>query len=234
MVAVLFLTGFIAFAIAQEQSPTPAMSPRDVHDVVLPITLLAQLEKAKDIRETLALSPDVSAVAYDTIRTSTDNADWMDNHPHVAVFRAGRLAADLDVTEFAIHLSGPIRFTDMNIVRSRSDNPILIAAFALAVDGSGTFFVFIGQQGNSYKVLATLHGAQAQLRFNHSAPDRVELWTADKSVGHSFEDSCVWCPKYYRKKVYAWRNGRLKLVSNSLDEEAHSPGDFDEHRFIIQ
>jgi hypothetical protein len=50
------------------------------------------------------------------------------------------------------------------------DAPIIGFAFALGGDGAGTFFVFVGAMPDGYKVIATIEGAQAQVRFGNRSP----------------------------------------------------------------
>ena len=230
VVVLALLSGCICInAAAQEEIKII----RPSHDVAVPSGMLQKLSVADT--EAFIVFPNRGAIlVYDTVRDKPDTADFMDNHPHVAVFSPSGAVA-IDVDSVALAPFGPVRFDGMAVMPVSDGAPLSACAFTLGVDGAGTFFVFVGQESRTYKVLATLHGAQAQLRFNAKSPKRLEFWTADGSVfPNDPGKNCVWCPKYYRTKTYEWRNGKLVLLAASKSSRGYEPKTFDDARFLVK
>jgi len=202
------------------------------HDVVVPLAMLQKLSAADT--EAFVVLPNRDAIlVYDTVRDKPDTADFMDNHTHVAVFSSSG-AVTLDIDALTLAPSGPVRFDGIAVVPVPGGAPLLACAFTLGVDGSGTFFVFVGQESGTYKVLATLRGAQAQLRFNPKSPERFEFWTADGQFSRDPDKQCVWCSKHYKTKLYAWRDQKLTRLSESKSSQGYDPETFDDTRFMVK
>ncbi len=226
---VALLWGCIGISAAAQ---TEIKIVRPSQDVDVPSGILQKLSAA-DTEAFLVLSNRDAILVYDTVRDKPDTADFMDNHPHVAVFsQSGAVAVDIDA--LALAPSGPIRFDGMAIMPVSDGTPLLACAFTLGVDGAGTFFVFVGQESGTYKVLATLQGAQAQLRLNAKSPERFEFWTADGQFSRNPDKQCVWCPKHYKTKLYAWRNQKLTRLSESKSSRGYDPETFDDRRFMVK
>jgi hypothetical protein len=202
------------------------------HDVRVPSSLIHTLPAA-DTRALITLPDRAAVLVYDTLRNKPDSAEFMDNHPHVAVFSpTGVLALDLDALRLAP--VGPVRFDSMAAVSVLGRGVLFVCAFTLGVDGAGTFFVFIGQESETYRVLGTLSGVQAQIRLSAKLPDRLEFWTADGQASKDPDQQCVWCSKYYKSKRYEWRNRRLVLLAQSRSTHGYDPERFDSHRFLLK
>ena len=153
----------------------------------------------------------------------------MDNNPHIAIFREGAVLLNIDSGAPA----GPIRFHGMATIPASRDDSVLAFAFQLGVDGAGTHFVFVGHKPEGYGVVATLDGAQAQIRFRTNLPGTFELWTADGWVSRDLEGKCVWCPKYYKSKKYVWDNGKLRHLSTLRGRRGYQPETFDDSPFVM-
>lgn len=229
LVIVALLWGCIGISAAAQ---TEIKIVRPSHDVAVPSGVLQKLSAA-DTKAFVVLPNRDTILVYDTVRDKPDTADFMDNHPHVAVFSSSG-AVDLDIDALALAPSGPVRFDGIAVMPVSGGAPLLACAFTLGVDGSGTFFVFVGQESGTYKVLATLRGAQAQLRFNAKSPERFEFWTADGQFSRDPDKQCVWCSKYYRTKTYEWRNGKLVLLAASKSSRGYEPETFDDARFVVK
>jgi hypothetical protein len=200
--------------------------------VAIPDLVRKQLSRAADITAFLVLPNGDKVVAYDTVSDQSNTADFMDNHPHVAIFRGDNLSLDVDSVSLAT--TGPIRFDGMASLPTTHGIPVLAVAFALGGDGAATFFVFIGPQHKKYRVLTTLQGEQAQLRFSKGSPKRLELWTANGYFSRDPDKQCIWCPKYYNRSTYAWRDGKLVRISTRRTTRGYQPETFDNDRFIIR
>lgn len=195
------------------------------HEDPVPTGLRRKLPAAADLAASLTLPNQDHLVEYDTVRITPENAGSVDNHPHVAILRRGVVIFDLD-------LSADVAFHGTAVSRTPSGPVAAAIALTLGTDSSGTLFVFIGQNARTYRVLGRLTGAQAQVRFIGDLAGKFELWSADGWVGHSLDATCVWCPKYYKRTVYEWRNGKLRQVSSSRQHGAHDPYSFFEKPFI--
>lgn len=215
LVIVALLWGCVGISVAA-QAEIKIVRPSQ--DVAVPPGMLQKMSAANT--EAFVVLPNRDAIlVYDTVRDKPDTADFMDNQPHVAVLSpSGAIAVDIDA--LALAPSGPIRFDGMAIMPVSDGAPLLACAFTLGVDGAGTFFVFVGQESGTYKVLGTLKGAQAQLRFNAKSPERFEFWTADGQFSRDPDKQCVWCSKHYKTKLYTWRNQKLTRLSESKSSEA--------------
>lgn len=199
------------------------------HDVAIPPELRKKLSNAADIEAFLRLPNQDAVVVYDTVRDNPDTADFMDNDPHFAIFRDGATLLNTDSGAPV----GPVRFHGMAAIPISGEESALAFAFQLGGDGAGTFFVFVGQKPGGYGVVATLEGVQAQLRFSEGSPGTFVLWTADGWVGHGLDATCVWCPKYYKLKKYAWENGKLQHLSTVRSRQGFKPETFDNFPFLI-
>lgn len=205
---------------------------RPSHGVAVPPRVLHNFSVADAEAFTVLPNRD-SLLVYDTVRDKDDSADFMDSHPHIAVTSpSGSVAFDIDAVSLAP--AGPIKFDGMAVVPVSGHAPLLAFAFTLGVDGAGTFFVFVGHESQTYKVLAKLTGAQAQLRFHAGLPGRFEFWTADGQFSHSPDQQCVWCSKYYKRKMYVWRDAKLVLVGELKTRQQYRPERFDEARFMVK
>jgi len=204
---------------------------RPSHDVVVPDAILQKFSTA-DI-QVLAALPSGKALIYDTVPNRDNADDLMDSHPHIALLsRTGAIVLDVDVISLAP--TGHVGFDGMAVLPISSNAPLLVCAFTLGVDGSGTFFVFVGQDSGNYKVVGSLTGAQAQIRFSEKSPHRFELWTADAQSNRNPDQQCVRCPKYYRTRVYEWQNGKLALISEAKSNRGYDPETFDNTRFLVK
>ncbi len=217
-----------AFPESNSSDRTTIIQPS--HDVVIPAARRQELVAAADIEAFQSLPNQDDVVVYDTIHDNPNTIDFMDNHPHVAIFRNGNVVLDLDSITLAPF--GPVGFHGMAISRVSHDPIVAAFAFTLAVDQSGTFFVFVGEKSGGYKVIATLRGAQAQVRFRDSLSGRFEFWTADGQFDRDPEKQCVWCPKYYTRTIYAWQNGQLRQVLRSKEKQAYDPETFQDTPFM--
>jgi hypothetical protein len=223
----------VAFGIAaffQSNSIEATTIIRPSHDMVIPIALRQKLPAAADIEAFLSLPSQDSIVVYDTVHDNPNTADFMDNHPHVAIFRSGEIVLDLDSVRLAPF--GPVSFHGMALLPASHDAVVAAFAFTLAVDQSGTFFVFTGEKSGGYKVIGTLSGTQAQVRFRDSLSGRFEFWTADGEFDRDPDKQCVWCRKYYKRTTYAWQNGQLQQLLISKGRQAYDPEAFQETPFM--
>jgi hypothetical protein len=188
--------------------------------------LRAKLPDAVDVEQFIKLPNSDELLVYDTVHDIADTADFMDNHPHVVVLRNDGILLNTDVTNLAS--SGPTGYQGIAILSGANADAVAVLAFSLGVDGAGTFYVFIGQAMNRYKVVATLVGTQAQLRFRLDG--RYELWSAD---GASTSESCVWCPKYFKQTTLGWRNGRLRRIATTKTSRGYQPDTFADKPFVL-
>jgi hypothetical protein len=168
-------------------------------------------------------------VVYDTVRDKADTADFMDNQPHIVFIRAGEVIFDTGSTAN----SGPVRFHGMATIPESSTSVVIGFAFTLGVNGAETIFVFVGQEGQNYKVIGTLKGAQAQLRFSYNQPGHFEIWTADGQYNHDPEKQCVWCPKYYKITSYSLQAGSLQQLRVLRSSRAYQPDTFYASPFVV-
>jgi hypothetical protein len=201
------------------------------HDVPFPSGLIHNLPAA-DTKALITLPDRAIVLVYDTIRDKPDTADYMDNHSHVAVLSPNGVTL-LDIDALRLAAIGPVRFDSMAVMTLHG-RPLVVCAFNLGGDGAGTFFVFIGQEFEKYKVLATLTGAQAQIRFDQKSPNRFAFWTADAQASQDPDEQCVWCSKYYKTKTYEWRNGELVLLTQTRSTRGYDPEMFDRERFRVK
>lgn len=219
----------LASAAHAEPSRENGTIIRPAHDVTVPTTIREKLSEAADIRAFASLPDGDSVVVYDTVRDKPDTADFMDNSPQIAFFHNGNVVFQHNSDAS----TGPIRFDGMALLLNPSRS-LVAFAFTLGVDGAGTFFVLVGEQAGQYKLVASLRGTQAQLRFDNSSPEQLELWTADGQFNRNPDYQCVWCLKYYTRKTYAWQNGKLKLIQIVKGRRGHKPETFEKRRFVIR
>jgi hypothetical protein len=228
--AVLSILIFVVTTITLRAQPNhDGQIVQPSHDVSVPAEVREKLSEAADIRAFLALSNHDCVVVYDTVRDKPNTANFMDNNPRIALFRGDAVLLDIDSGA----AGGPIRFHGMATIPVSHEVSVLAFAFQLGVDGAGTFFVFVGQKPQGYSVVAALKGSQAQLRFNESSPGKLELWTADGQVSHDPYRQCVWCPKYYKRTAYAWKNGQLRPLKTIRTQQGYQPDTFDELPFVM-
>lgn len=193
--------------------------------VSVPSAIKNKFAAAVQVEVFVRLEDSDELVVYDTVLDKPDTADFMDNHPHIAVMRQGKILFDADMVSLAP--AGPMSFLAMAVPTNAPSDAIAVFAFSLGVNGAGTFFVFLGQPHDSYKITATLTGTQAQLRF---ANGRYEFWSAD---GASTAESCTWCPKYFRKTTFTWRNGILRQVATNRTKQGYEPDVFSDRPFVL-
>jgi hypothetical protein len=216
----LALWSTAAFPQATVEAGTIVKPSRDVS---VPAAITDKLSGVAEIRAFVSLPNHDAVVVSDSIRDKPGTTDFMDNHPHIALLRRGVVALNVDVLNLAP--AGPVRFHGMAVLPGSEIDAAAAFAFTLGVDGSGTFFVFVGRRNASYKVTATLTGAQAQLRFGAKG-SQLEFWSADRQHHRNPLEQCVWCPKYYKKIVLAWRNGKLLRVGALTSSRSFQPEDF--------
>ena len=227
--AVLMVTVcFIVAVTLRAQSNFHTRIIQASHDVAIPPELRKKLSNAADIEAFLRLPNHDAVVVYDTV-SETDNANFMDNDPHFAIFRGGVALLNTDSGAPV----GPVRFHGMAAIPISDEASVLAFAFQLGGDGAGTFFVFVGQKPGGYGAVATLEGVQAQLRFREGSPGTFVLWTADGWIGRGVDATCVWCPKYYKLKKYAWENGKPQHLSTVRTRQGFKPETFDDSPFLI-
>ncbi|HYB61049.1 MAG TPA: hypothetical protein VEH50_06180 [Methylomirabilota bacterium] len=228
IVLAMAVSGTVAYPQSNSSKKATIIQPS--HDVVIPATLQKKLAAAADIEAFQSLPNQDDVVVYDTIHYNPNTIDFLDNHPHVAIFRNGDIVLDLDSVTLAPF--GPVGFHGMAI-SPVSHGPVVAAfAFTLAVDQSGTFFVFVGEKSGKYKVIATLSGSQAQVRFTDSLSRRFEFWTAGGPFDSDPDEQCVWCRKFYKKTTYAWQNGQLRQLLTSKEKQAYDPWSFQDTPFM--
>ena len=194
LVSVMLAYSLTATLLSLAMEVAKVVAPSN--DVPVPSSVRGRLSQVADVRAFAPLPNGDDVVVFDTIRDMPDNADFMDNHPHLALVHAGSPLFDLDAIDIAP--SGPVRFHGLLISPQPSNPVIVVAAFTLGVNSAKTFFVFIAHNSRGYKVAATLSAAQAQLRFNDDLRGRFELWAADGQSASDVAHQCVWCPKYTR------------------------------------
>ncbi len=199
------------------------------HDVFVPTAIREKLAEAADIRVFQTLSKRDSVVVYDTVRDKEGTTGFMDNVPHIALFRGDALLLNIDSGA----PGGPVRFHAAAVVPVSHRTSLLAFAFQLGVDGAGTYFVFIDQKADGYGVVAKLEGAQAQVRFFSNSLGRFELWTADGQVNREPDRQCVWCPKYYRTTTYIWKNGAMRRLETIKSRRGYDPETFDDSPFEL-
>jgi hypothetical protein len=199
-------------------------------DLVVPDAVRAKLSGAADFEAFLSLPNQDRVVVYDTVRDKPDTADFMDNHPHVAILRGGDIVMDLDLVSLAP--LGPVQFHGMAVWHVSRDTVLTVFAFRLAADGSGTLFLFVGEKSGEYKVVGTLVGAQAQVRFKDNFSGDFEFWTADGQFSTKLDEQCVWCAKYYKRIAYVWRDGQLRQLLTFRDRQSYQPETFDRAPFV--
>jgi hypothetical protein len=218
-----FLSSLLVFAQATVVTPGTILEPKTMPASA---ALRAKLPHAVDVEESVTLPNSDELLVYDSVHDSDGTTDFMDNHPHVALWGSGGVLFDSDVASLAS--SGPTRFQGMAVLPGGKADAVAVLAFSLGVDGAGTFFVFIGQPSARYEVVATLTGTQAQLRFRLDG--RYEMWSAD---GASTSESCVWCPKYFKKTTLTWRDGTLRRVATTKTSRGYQPDTFADKPFVL-
>ena len=147
-----------------------------------------------------------------------------DRRPHIAILSDGNVKLDLDV--LSLVRGGPAIFKGMAILQGQERNAVAAFAFSLAVDGSDTFFVFVGRGPSDYRVTGTLHGLQAQLHFGQKA--ELELWSA-KGQG-----TCVWCLKPYSVTKLGWSDAKLHELAPATDAGAYRPENLADEPFVVR
>lgn len=207
---------------AWSQSVRELVKP--AHDVAVPSTIRARLSQAADVEAFTRLSGQDILIVYDTVRSTPGTTDFMDNRPHIAILCNGNVKLDLDVLSLAP--GGPAIFKGMAILQGWERNAVAVFAFSLAVDGSGTFFVFVGRGPSDYRVTAALHGLQAQLRFGPK--DELELWSAKG------QDPCVWCLKPYSVTKLEWSDAKLHDVAPATDAGEYHPEKLADEPFVVR
>lgn len=213
----------IAFNLSAQPSTAEnakVIPPSD--DVPLPQLIRQTLTDAADVRAFVRLQDGDEVVVYDTVRDTA--ADFLDNDPHIAFFRHGTVVSNFDSDRIApVH---PVRFRGMLVSGEQSDTATAVFAFTLGGDSAGTFFVFIGQKDRSYEVVATLSGAQAQLRFGDSLEGTFHLWAADGQAAHAWDKQCVWCRKYYEVTTYRFEQRQLRQIQKRKSKDSYDPEGF--------
>lgn len=220
----------VAYLIPASSQPHPVQGTAIIapsHDVTVPAAVRSLFPQAADFEAFQRLANQDSVVVYDTVRHESGTANFMDNHPHVAVLRNGNVLLNIDSVNLAPF--GPVQFHGLAVSSLPDKTSMMAFAFTLAVDGSGTMFVFVRGTAGGYKVVGTLSGPQTQVRFRNNFSARFELWTAD---GEASRDECVWCPKFYRKTLYQWRNGHLRKIGVYGDKRAYRPETFTDAPFM--
>ena len=201
------------------------------HDLQVPTIIRGQLADAADVEANLNLPNKDVALEYDTVRDNPDTADFMNNEPHVVLVRGERVIFNTGISSLA--RTGPIRFHGMALLARAGTTPIVVCAFTLGGDSAETFFVFLGEQSKGYKVIATLRGEQAQIRINSRPLASFELWKGDGFSGRGLDAECVWCPKYYKKTMYEFRQGKLEKLESIRTKRGYDPDPFFETPFIL-
>jgi|GEM_PF-3974637 len=222
---------FVAFAAnaqAREADATAILTPSTGLQVPSPV--LHQLNGVKEVESYVTLPNRDQLVVYDTVRDDHESADFMDNHPHIAVIRDTKVLLNVDAV--AIAPAGPVRFAGMALLPVSQNMPLMAFAFRLAVDQAGTFFVFIDSTTKSYRIAATLQGAQAQLRFKADSPGRFEFWRGGRPSSRSPDDHCVWCPVFYSTISYKWMGGKLARLGTVKSKHGYDPDLFFESPFL--
>jgi len=219
-----------ALAASPQSKPGRAgtvIQPSD--QVSVPKSIRNNLPDAADFRAFFVLPNQDRVVVYDTVRDKPGTIDFMDNCPHIAIFHGADTVLNIESDAPA----GPVRFGGMAFMPFAQHAPVVGFAFSLGVDGSGTFFVFIGKKPDGYKVIATIVGAQAQVRFSKVAPGHFELWAADGQFNRRWDMQCVWCPKYYKRTTYTWRDGELRKLQTVRTRRGYQPETFNDAPFLL-
>ncbi|MFY9675694.1 MAG: hypothetical protein WAK13_14640 [Terriglobales bacterium] len=208
--------------------PACSQSVRDLvkpaHDVAVSSTIRTSLSQAAEVEAFTRLPDQDAVIVYDTVRSTPGTTDFMDNRPHIAILSDGNVKLDLDV--LSLVRGGPAIFKGMAILQGQERNAVAAFAFSLAVDGSDTFFVFVGRGPSDYRVTGTLHGLQAQLHFGQKA--ELELWSA-KGQG-----TCVWCLKPYSVTKLGWSDAKLHELAPATDAGAYRPENLADEPFVVR
>jgi len=121
----------------------------------------------------------------------------------------------------------------MALLATAGTTPIVACAFTLGGDSAETFFVFLGEQPKGYRVIATLRGEEAQIRINSKFNGSFELWKGDGFSGRGLDAECVWCPKYYKKTMYEFRQGKIEKHESIRTKRGNDPDPFFETPLLL-
>ena len=228
MATTTFLLALFALVFTpqpQTNSSAPATVISPSHNIPTFVELPTQLPLAKDFRISAPMPNGDTIIAYDTIRDTPNSTDYLDNHPHIAILRHGKVIYDLDTLD----ADDDVPSIRALAISPLPDNQLLLSvAVTLGADRAASLFIFITEAAGQYKISGTVHGSIAQIRFKTNFSADFELW-ADMHVYPDENDvnqNCVWCPSEYRRTTYTWRHGQPHAVKSITDKHFYNPGGF--------